>query len=81
MRKVKVAGVTVRVGTAAECETAEICVVMRQPDPGRFTDNERGVCSRCGHGVYFRPHVPKRPPKVCVWCAYPLVKRGYIHDA
>ena len=44
-----------------------ICVPLGSPTP--YTDNETGECSVCGCAIIFRPHAPKRPPKICTACA------------
>jgi hypothetical protein len=31
------------------------------------------LCSKCGEVIQYRPHVAKRPPKICLECAAPLV--------
>lgn len=60
-----------KIGTAEECEGAAIAVCMRigEGDAFRFDDNQFGRCADCGHAIYFRPYIPKTPPKVCVHCA------------
>lgn len=59
---------SIRIATDAEAEQADAVVCCRTPDPGDFADNETGTCSLCRHAVYFRPHVPKTPPKMCMQC-------------
>lgn len=62
----------VKVVSAEDAEKADICVCMRvgTGDETRFDDNEYGVCADCGHAIYHRPSMPRKPPKVCVPCGY-----------
>jgi hypothetical protein len=59
----------VKVVSEVEAELVDAVVCMPLPDPMHFPDNKTGVCSRCGIGIYFRPHVPVLPPKLCIHCA------------
>jgi uncharacterized protein (DUF983 family) len=53
----------------------DFVVCMRaDEDPQYFTDNLRGVCSRCGAAIIFRPYAPKEPEKICVQCAMELAQ-------
>lgn len=62
----------VKVVSDEVAEKASMCVCMRVGlgDEKRFDDNEYGVCADCGAAIYYRPYVPKKPPKVCLLCAY-----------
>jgi hypothetical protein len=59
-----------------EAETAEAVVCMRvgEGHEGLFADNMRGACSTCGHAIYFRPHNPQKPPRICMQCFEDLIK-------
>ncbi len=57
-------------------EQAEFLCCMRDGMPSPFTDNDRGTCAHCGHGIFFRPNVPKNPTKICVQCAFDLAVGG-----
>lgn len=50
---------------AEECD-AVICMPADTPSP--FEDNMVGRCSVCSREVIYRPHAPKRPPKICLPC-------------
>lgn len=52
-----------------EAELADFVVCCRTGTPTPFKDNLYGECSECSHQVFFRPHAPKRPPRVCMECA------------
>ena len=52
-----------------EAEEADMVVCLRLGAPSPFTDNLVSPCADCGHPVIHRPHVPSRPPKVCLECA------------
>lgn len=58
----------IKVVTEEEAEAADMLVCCRTPDDGTFSDNLTSTCSMCGHNIYFRPHVPKTPPKICMQC-------------
>ena len=60
-------GVPVKVVSEEEAEGCDYVVCMpagRSP----FKDNQHGSCSKCGRAIMFRPHVPKKPPKICYAC-------------
>ena len=62
------AGVTVTsTGRANTQGDYLVCCTASMPSP--FRDNLPGRCSRCGIAIYFRPHVPPRPKKICIDCA------------
>ena len=56
----------------AEAEAADIVVCRRLTSPLLMHDNLIDLCSKCGEAIQHRPHVPKRPPKVCDQCALPI---------
>ncbi|HTI78921.1 MAG TPA: hypothetical protein VL614_00570 [Acetobacteraceae bacterium] len=60
--------VTIQVVDDATAETADLMVCMRLPDPGDFPDNQTSACTRCGHGVYFRPYAPRTVKRICNVC-------------
>ena len=55
--------------SADDAEEVDMVVCNRVGMPTRFRDNEYGTCSICGFAIYFRPHIPRRPRRVCVTCA------------
>jgi hypothetical protein len=67
--QVIIAGIPVTVVSNDEAETAQLVVCMPKGTSSPFTDNLEGECSACGCEIIFRPHVPSRPPKVCLGCA------------
>ena len=48
-------------------------ICLREGTPTPWTDNERGVCSRCQLPVVFRPHIPRPSILVCLDC-YPSIR-------
>lgn len=67
---------TIRVVSEAEAEQARYVVCCRTGMPSVFSDNETGACAHCGHGIFFRPTMPKSPPKICVECAQDAMRGG-----
>jgi hypothetical protein len=63
----------INVVSDAEAEAADYLLCVRlADDPGLFPDNVLGACCACGLAVVFRPHSPKRPPRLCLQCAAAL---------
>jgi len=54
--------------TPEEAEKAAFVVCVRKGEPTPFTDNLEGSCVWCGTDVIFRPHAPKKPPRICTPC-------------
>lgn len=54
----------------AECADAVVCRLLTSPL--LLPDNLIDICSKCGAAIQHRPHVPKRPPKMCDQCAAPI---------
>lgn len=52
----------------AQADEADYVVCCRAGIPSPFKDNATGVCSHCGHAIFFRPHVPTKPAKICIEC-------------
>ena len=70
-------GPVVKVVSDAEAETADAVVCLRVgASTSPFTDNVETDCAWCGHRIFHRPYVPKRPPKVCFECAVERAKGG-----
>lgn len=66
-------GVPFEIASETEAETADYTVcVLAADDPGEFADNCTGPCAHCRAPIVWRPHAPKRPPKVCIRCAIDL---------
>ena len=70
--KVEVAGIPMTVVSDAAAEEADMVVCMPADFPSPFDDNVKAPCAQCGQPIIHRPHVPKRPAKVCISCALPL---------
>jgi hypothetical protein len=68
MTTIKLGGLEVKVVSEAEAEATDACICMLADYNSPFTDNEFGVCSKCGAAVMFRPYMPKKPPKICMPC-------------
>lgn len=66
----------VHVVSQEEAEKAAAVVCCRTGLPSHFADNVTGACAHCGHAIFFRPHVPKSPPKICIECAMDLGRGG-----
>jgi rRNA maturation endonuclease Nob1 len=66
-RTINFGGVPVTVVSDAEAETVDYLICM--PDgPSEFTDNFKGVCSRCGCAIMYRWHAPRKPKRICIEC-------------
>jgi hypothetical protein len=59
------------VSTAAEADEAAMTVCG---NVSYFADDVRGECAGCGAPLVFRPHMPARPPKLCLDCALLFVR-------
>jgi hypothetical protein len=59
-----------------EAESCDLVVCCRVGARTSFTDNIHTLCARCGFPIFHRPHAPKRPPKVCIECAYEEIKEN-----
>jgi hypothetical protein len=70
MRTVRIGGVDVELVTAAEAEAADVVVCG---ETSYFADDVRTVCSSCRATVFHRPHVPARPPRLCLACFLAMV--------
>lgn len=66
---VEIRGVSCRVVSERSAERAAMVVCIPWSMPLAKPDNLWAPCSGCGQTVQFRPHAPKRPPKMCVRCA------------
>jgi hypothetical protein len=61
---------TVEIGDG---EDSDLLVCARLTSPLMMPDNLIDICSKCGEAIQHRPHVPKRPRKICLQCAKPLI--------
>lgn len=75
---------TVELDDDGNGEHADIVVCMRLTQPLMMPDNDIGICAQCGEAIQFRPHVPKRPRKVCMECVIPRANeaaaKGELHS-
>lgn len=58
----------IQVRSMEECEEADYVVCMPKGSWSPFTDNVESTCSVCGCAIFHRPHVPKKPKKICIHC-------------
>ena len=65
----------VRFISPEEAESADVIVCMPFTMPLILSDNLLGNCARCGAPVQYRPHVPRRPVKLCPSCAVAQIKK------
>lgn len=73
---------SVRLVKAEEAEEAAFVLCLPwDPDPHYFTDDVKGTCSICGIDIRHRPHVPKKPKKVCLMCTKLLLKDAIDSEA
>lgn len=63
--QIRIAGIPVTIVPDEEAEQCDF--VVCGPD-SYFPDDVRSVCSDCGTMIVHRPHVPKRPRKICMTC-------------
>jgi len=58
----------VKVVSDEQCEQSDYVACVKWSTPGHFDDDLQGTCCRCGVSVRFRPHAPKKPPRICLQC-------------
>jgi hypothetical protein len=64
--------------SAEECDMV-VCV-RKKDNKSPFKDNVDANCAHCGEEITHRPHVPKKPPKICMECAVVMMeaeKKGF----
>ena len=66
---VTIAGLAVTVVSQAQGERAAFVVCIGLTVPLTFADNRTGPCADCGDTLQWRPHAPRKPPKLCMDCA------------
>lgn len=59
----------VKCGTPEEAERAAMYVCVPVIQGTDFPDCLIAACSQCNVPIFYRPHAPKKPPKVCCDCA------------
>ena len=65
----------IKVVSDEEAEQADMVVCCTNDSPSYFLDDVYTICADCGAGIHHRPHVPKRPKKVCIDCALKHAER------
>ena len=74
MTKIKIGGIEAEMVSEAEAETADMVVCVPWEWGSPFSDDICGYCVTCGRSIRYRPHAPKRPPKICLKCAAEAIK-------
>ena len=49
-------------------ETVDAVLCIADEGPAYFPDDVHTTCADCGTPIRHRPHVPRRPKKVCLAC-------------
>lgn len=62
--------------TQEVAEQAEYAVCLRMGSATPFTDNVTGTCAPCGHAIFFRPSLPRRPTRICLECCEDMLRGG-----
>lgn len=65
---VELFGLKLNIASDEECEQADAVVCAPVTVPLYFRDNIVGPCADCGDMLQWRPHAPKKPPKICMRC-------------
>ncbi len=78
-RTVQIAGLPVQVVDNAEAERAALVMCAPATMPAHFPDDVIAACAWCGCAIRHRPHVPKKPPKVCMGCAFARMQQEHDH--
>lgn len=73
LRKARVRGTTVKIGgreirVVSRDEAEQATFVVCGPI-SHFADDVHATCAGCRAPIVHRPHVPSKPPKVCLPCA------------
>jgi hypothetical protein len=63
----------IKVVSQEEAEQSDMVICCPIGSPRYFDDDVETTCAECGTGIFHRPHVPKRPKKVCLDCAVKLL--------
>jgi hypothetical protein len=72
---IRIAGADIEVVPDEEAEKCDWVVCMPWKGVHYFDDDVMGRCAVCGIEVRYRPHAPKKPPRICVECAIQHAKR------
>jgi hypothetical protein len=66
---IRIDGRLVPIVSPDEAEEADAVVCASPDTPTPWRDNVHALCAWCQAPVIHRPHVPKKPPKICISCA------------
>ena len=72
-RRIKIGGIPMTVVSEAKAEDAEMVVCLLEGMFTLFEDNLTAPCACCRRTVIFRPTAPKKPQKLCMDCAAPMM--------
>lgn len=59
----------------AEESSCVVCVYAGEEQEQFKADNIYTTCFDCGKDITHRPHVPQKPPKLCVPCAFARMEK------
>lgn len=71
--------IEIELGDDADAEACDAVVCARLTSPLIRPDNLIDLCAKCGEAIQYRPHVPKKPPKICIRCLGPLPESTTIN--
>jgi hypothetical protein len=57
-----------KVVSSEQAEHADSVLCMPDGQGEFFSDDVRTTCAECGRRIHHRPHVPKKPRKLCPDC-------------
>ena len=73
-KALRICGVEVPVVSNEEAEQCDFVVCGSADQPNPWNDNIETVCCACGTPIIHRPHVPEKPPKICMQCVLDRMK-------
>jgi hypothetical protein len=76
--RVRLHGLECEIVTDIEAEGASVVVCIAVTRPLTFPDNQTGPCVDCGVLLQWRPHAPKRPPRICLPCVTARAAEGNL---
>jgi len=74
MEKPMITKLSVISDAAAEDCNYVICMPYTPGDKPMMVGNLFGKCSKCDQDIQFRPHIPKKPPRICLACIPEVAK-------
>lgn len=69
----------IRVISDEEAEQCAYVVCAPAEQASLFADDVLTTCAACTRPIRHRPHVPSRPPKVCMSCVMALTNPGKLN--